>query len=233
MLDELRQMDQLGRGQRRKIKVLQIARERWRSSHGGEPNLAQLSALCGIAIDEIGRLEQADAHSRMASRGGEHDDDPPEPVAATARDEVEARVDTGIVLRRLERFFAELPQRERQVIDAYLGVGLTPTELAARLNVTPSRVSQIFKAVVQRLAVHFGQEPRRATDRLPERSPEAFARRMAQREVELATSAGNGPWGRLLEDVLTQPVGADAAGTKPPAAAAETRLRVSSKTRWE
>ena len=37
MLDELRQMDHLGRGQRRKIKVLQIARERWRGAHGSEP----------------------------------------------------------------------------------------------------------------------------------------------------------------------------------------------------
>src|ERR1700712_1931557 len=30
MLDELRQMDQMGRAQRRKVKVIQIARERWR-----------------------------------------------------------------------------------------------------------------------------------------------------------------------------------------------------------
>src|SRR5512143_747336 len=43
MLDELRQMDHLGRGQRRKLKALQIARERWRSVHGTEPGLAQLA----------------------------------------------------------------------------------------------------------------------------------------------------------------------------------------------
>jgi RNA polymerase sigma factor for flagellar operon FliA len=233
MLDELRQMDHLGRGQRRKIKVLQIARERWRGCHGCEPNLAQLSALCGIAIDEIGRLEQADAHGRMASHGGEHDEDSSEQVVSTPRDEVEARVDTGIVMRRLEQFFAALPPRERQVIDAYLGVGLTPTQLAVSLNVTPSRVSQIFKAVVQRLAAHFSQEPRRATDRLPDRSAEAFARRMAQREIELATRADDGPWGRLLEEVLIKPVDSVAADAKPPAPGADGRVRVRSNTRWE
>ena len=43
MLDELRQMDHLGRAQRRKIKALQIARERWRSAHGSEPTLARNS----------------------------------------------------------------------------------------------------------------------------------------------------------------------------------------------
>ena len=33
----------------------------------------------------------------------------------------EGKVDTAILLRRLESFFAKLPDRDRQVIDAYLG----------------------------------------------------------------------------------------------------------------
>jgi RNA polymerase sigma factor for flagellar operon FliA len=227
MLDELRQMDHLGRGQRRKIKVVQIARERWRGTHGTEPGMAQLSALCGMGIDEIARLEQADLQGRLTSGSGESDaDEAPEHHAATPHDEVEARVDTGIVMRRLERFFAALPQRERQVIDAYLGVGLTPTQLAATLNVTPSRVSQMFKALVQRTAQHFGQDPKRAIDRLPDPSPEAFAQRMAQREAELATQAEDGPWGRLVEEVLTKPI-----EPARPAATGEL-LRVGGGTRW-
>ncbi|HYN58712.1 MAG TPA: sigma-70 family RNA polymerase sigma factor [Rubrivivax sp.] len=230
MLDELRQMDHLGRGQRRKIKVLQIARERWRGAHGSEPSMSQLSELCGMSIDEMSRLEQADLQGRFRSSAGETEDDEPiEHHAATPCDEVEARVDTGIVMLRLERFFAALPQRERQVIDAYLGVGLTPTELAAELKVTPSRVSQMFKALVQRTAVHFGQDPRRAIDRLPGRTPEAFEQRMAEREVELATRADEGPWGRLVEEVLTKPI--EPPQPQRPAAGAK-RLRVSSDTRW-
>src|SRR5512147_381986 len=59
MLDELRQMDHLARGQRRKLKVVQIARERLRNCNGAEPNLAQLAELSGLSIDEIARLEQA------------------------------------------------------------------------------------------------------------------------------------------------------------------------------
>jgi Sigma-70, region 4 len=168
--------------------------------------MAQLSALCGMDIDEIARLEQADQQGRMKSASADSDDDEPaEHRAATERDEVEARVDTGIVLRRLERFFAALPERERQVIDAYLGVGLSPTQLAARLQVTPSRVSQIFGALVRRIALHFGQDPKRAMDRLPDRSAAAFEQHMAQREVELATRAGEGPWGRMVEEVLSRP----------------------------
>lgn len=238
MLDELRQMDHLGRGQRRKLKALQIARERWRSEQGGEPSLAQLAELCGMSIDEISRLEQADLEGRAKTSAGdaEAEDEPAEYRAATPHDEVEARVDTGIVMRRLERFFAGLPERERQVIDAYLGVGLTPAQLAAELKVTPSRVSQMFRAVVQRTALHFGQDPKRALDRLPERSPDAFDRRVAQRELELA-GGSDGPWGAMMEAALTQPLqpAKPPAARKPsslPKAAPGARLRVDSNTRW-
>ena len=48
MLDELRQMDHLGRAQRRKVKVIQIARERWQARHGVVPSLAELSGVCGM-----------------------------------------------------------------------------------------------------------------------------------------------------------------------------------------
>jgi RNA polymerase sigma factor for flagellar operon FliA len=231
MLDELRQMDHLARGQRRKLKVVQIARERLRNRHGAEPNLAQLAELSGIDIDEIARLEQADLQGRLKGSGGDDDaEDSLEERAATPHDEVEARVDTGIVLRRLERFFAALPERERQVIDAYLGVGLTPGQLAEQLQVTPSRVSQMFRALVQRVAQHFGQDPRRAVDRLPDRGPDGFERRMARREAELAAREG-GSWGRLMEEVLTRPLGLDplpaAAGGRKTA-----RVRVDSQTKW-
>ena len=240
MLDELRQMDHLARGQRRRIKAVQIARERLRSAHGQEPALAQLAALCGMSIDEIARLEHAEALGRALScdSGDGDDEQPRERPAATPHDEVEARVDTAIVMRRLERFFAALPPRERQVIDAYLGVGLTPTQLAAELKVTPSRVSQMFKSLVQRTAVHFGQDPKRAMDRLGERSPEAFERRMAQRELQLAARAAEGPWGRMVERALTQPIGTAAAGGSgnvggsEPGAAPPVRVSVNSSTRW-
>ena len=226
MLDELRQMDHLGRGQRRKLKALQIARERWRGLHGSEPSLAQLAELCGMSIDQLSRLEQADLEGRC--KGGAADADSDEPVeyrAATPHDEVEARVDTSIVMRRLESFFAALPERDRQVIDAYLGVGLTPAQLAAELKVTPSRVSQMFKALVQRTAAHFGQDPKRAFDRLPERSSDAYERRIAQRELELLSRADEGAWGRMVESALTHPLPLPEAPPEPP-------LHVDSDARW-
>jgi RNA polymerase sigma factor for flagellar operon FliA len=59
MLDELRQMDLLSRERRRQVKLVQVARERWRSQHGGEPSAGDLSPLCGLSVDEIFELEHA------------------------------------------------------------------------------------------------------------------------------------------------------------------------------
>jgi hypothetical protein len=78
--------------------------------------------------------------------------------------------------------------------------------------------------------LHFGQDPKRAMDRLPDRSPDGFERRMAQREAELAAGS-DGPWGAMMEAALTQPLRpakAPATRKRPPA----DTLRVDSGTRW-
>jgi RNA polymerase sigma factor for flagellar operon FliA len=230
MLDELRQMDHLGRGQRRKVKIIQIARERWRATNGGEPTLAQLSKVCGLSVEEIAALEMLDQAGRMRSSSGpdsEYEEHYHEFHPATEKEEVEARVDTSIVMRHLEKFFAQLPERDRQVIDSYLGVGMTPVELAASLKVTPSRVSQLYKSVLQRISTHFGHPVQhRAADRVPAVAAKHFDELVAQREKELETLPTDGPWGELIENVLTKPK--EQFGAPP----GDDRISVSSTTRW-
>lgn len=209
MLDELRQMDTLTRAQRRKVRVVQIARERWQASNGTAPSLAQLAELCGFSIDEIAALDRMAAASQAQSLDddgdGEHGPRIERAMPATERGEVEARVDTAIVMRRLEAFFAKLPERERQVIDAYLGVGLSPVELAATMKVTPSRVAQIYGGLVKRLAAHFGHAPhQRATDRLPGRG-EVLDALVAERQAALRSSPEAHGWDERMEAVLMSP----------------------------
>lgn len=225
MLDELRQMDFLTRGERRKIKVIQIARERHRAEHGREPPLTRLAEMTGIGVDEIGSLMQADQLGRHQQSVDDEDDEQSHRFhPATPQEEVEARVDTAIVMRRLEAFFAELPERERMVIDAYLGIGLSPVEVAKSLQVTPSRVSQIYHAVVKRAAEHFGHAPQpaqRATDR--DQRAADLAALVRQREDELKRS-GQGAWGEMMEQVL--------AAKRRHLVSPEDRIEVTSTTRW-
>jgi RNA polymerase sigma factor for flagellar operon FliA len=200
MLDELRQMDVLSRAQRRKIKVVQIARERWRAANHSEPALSDVAKVCGMQVDEVALLDSLAEAGRPQQQADEGESGFSEQhTPATERDEVEARVDTAIVLRRLEAVFARLPERERQVIDAYLGIGLSPVELAATLKVTPSRVAQIYAGVVRRLAVMFGHAER-ATDRLGADKRAELERLVQEREGGPAST-----WGRMVEDVLVSP----------------------------
>lgn len=225
MIDELRQMDVLPRAQRRKIKALQIARERWRAAQPGEPPLGELARLTGMSVDEVSLLDALAEAARPRTEGRDESEadsrfqgDAHHP--ATPRDEVEARVDTAIVLRRLESHFARLPERDRQVIDAYLGVGLTPVQLAAQLKVTPTRVSQLYAGIVRRLSVMFGHAER-ATDHLPT-GRQALAGMVEARESQLEADAAEGPWGRMVEDALA----AD------PAARFGVHIDVPEGTRW-
>jgi RNA polymerase sigma factor FliA len=226
MLDELRQMDYLSRGERRKIKVIQIARERHRQINSREASPSELAAATGLPAEEINALLQADQLGRhqanVDGEDGEDGDHGHRFHPATPQEEVEARVDTGIVMRRLESFFAELPERERMVIDAYLGVGLTPLEVAKSLKVTPSRVSQIYHSVVRRVAIHFGNVPHRATDRYPDKTSDEFNTLVRHREDELHQSPH--PWDEMVEQVLTR--------RASPAAVGEDYVEVTPTTRW-
>lgn len=207
MIDELRQMDHLVRSDRRKVKVIQIARERWTVLHGRSPTLTELSTACDMPIDDIARLEQTalEAMTTSTSQDDEAYEGPQRTEPATPADEVEARVDTAIVLRRLATFFAKLPERERQVIDAYLGIGLSPSELADELHVTPSRVSQLYRSACDSIAQQMGHAEQRATGRHAAARSTPLEVLVQQRERELAATGRAGAWGALVEKALTAP----------------------------
>ena len=202
MIDELRQMDHLQRDERRRLKALQIARDRWRTTHGTTATLAEMSTFCSIDIAEIARLDALPA-SLQSDRSGEGDAEAMyRPIEATTdTDEVEARVDTAIILRRLESYFSRLPARDMEVIDAYMGIGVTPTQLARALNVTPARVSQLYKAICAQVARHFGNDFRGVGDRR-RITGAIFEQHIAAREARAAANDGV-HWGALIEHALT------------------------------
>lgn len=203
MLDELRQMDHLGRADRRRVKVIQIARDRWQSEHGTAATLGELSGACSMSIEEIARLDQIAlvVQSENVGHEGETEHYVQSAEPSTEADEVEARVDTAIVLARLEKFFATLPDRERQVIDAYMGIGLTPMALADSWSMTPSRVTQIYTAIVKRIANHFGNELAKPGER--RRTTTAMMDRQIQAREAAEPQLHTKHWGALIEHALT------------------------------
>lgn len=207
MLDELRAMDHLSRGQRRQVKMLQVARERWRSRHGSEATAAEIGQVCGLGIEEVFELDRMALQAQQVSSAADGDDEAhlPPREASTAQDEVEARVDTGLLMRRLETFFATLPERDRQVIDAYLGVGLSPAQLALELNVSVTRISQMFKSVCDRIGLRLGPAAHRATDHAQAARHARLDDLVTEREAQLAHAARGGSWGEQLQRAFGTP----------------------------
>ncbi len=182
-----------------------------RGQHGRDPTAEELGSACNMSTEEVFDLEVAarSGHEVSLDDGSDAPDRDAVAEPATERDEVEARVDTGLLLRRLEAFFATLPERERQVIDAYLGIGLTPVELAQSLNVTVTRVSQLFKSLCQRIGVHMHphhhpQDHQRSTDRLRPARGMDLEKLITLREVELSRLEPGTAWSDVLQSALEQ-----------------------------
>jgi RNA polymerase sigma factor for flagellar operon FliA len=228
MLDELRAMDHLSRGQRRQVKMLQVARERWRSRHGSEATAAEIGQVCGLGIEEVFALDRMALQAQQISSSDDPADDgqaaPRE--ASTAQDEVEARVDTGLLMRRLEAFFATLPERDRRVIDAYLGVGLSPAQLALELNVSVTRISQMFKSVCDRIGLRMGPTAHRATDHAQMARRARLDDLVTEREAQLARTAPGGSWGEQLQRAFGT---ADELAERYPA---DQPIVIETDTRW-
>lgn len=232
MLDELRQMDRLSRAQRRKIKVMQIARERWMAQHSRPMGLVALAEATGMSLQEITWLDQIDALTRADAQpaqaapwdeglGAGRSHTPSAWAAyATGQDEVEARVDTSLLLQRLEGFFASLPEAERQLIDAYLGVGLNPVDLADTLALSRSGLSRRTAHLLGRAARFLERSlersvggAERATDRT-QLQDDLLSPLLRQREAALQAEQGlmgahvhHPPqaWSAMLADVLKPP----------------------------
>jgi RNA polymerase sigma factor for flagellar operon FliA len=131
-----------------------------------------------------------------------------------------------MLMRRLETFFATLPERERLVIDSYLGIGMTPVELAQSMEITSSRVSQLFKSICERIGIHLGHTHQRSTDRATPGTVADIEDLIALREAELAKSGSDRAWGELVEKVLAAPHDQTDAGST------YKRLAVTGTTRW-
>jgi RNA polymerase sigma factor for flagellar operon FliA len=153
MLDELRQLDPLTRDQRRKVKAIQSARREWLQTCGVPPTLAEVAQRCGLCVEEASRLE-AVANLVVDANPGHTLEFPSDPRWHLEGNEsdLESRVDHEIIVKRLAGLWNHLPDKDRLVIDAYLGEGPSPVQLAHQMRVSVARVSQWHRGAIENIA---------------------------------------------------------------------------------
>jgi RNA polymerase sigma factor for flagellar operon FliA len=155
ILDSLRQIDVASRSLRRFERRIRNARHELVAQMNREPTEAELSTLLKIDSETLaGKRKTLKAICMPVNLVEiENQEDQianwraPEPSPETLRAENEAR-------DLLDEAMRTLPERSREIIHLYYRGGWTMREIGERFQVNESRVSQIHRSALERIARH-------------------------------------------------------------------------------
>lgn len=156
ILDELRRIDHVPSSMRRRTRTLSTARASLRHELGREPMADEVAGMLGLDLPALWKLEaEAEGTMRVALDGATSDDgeDLPHAQAMAAEDHnsVEDRITLDQETSILRDTILRLSQQERTVLTLYYFEELKLHEIAAVLEVTESRVSQIRQKAIVKL----------------------------------------------------------------------------------
>jgi len=145
MLDELRRMDMLPRGDRRQLSQAAEARRRLEHHLGRAAREGEVAAALGVPLLELQKLRGAGAALAVDEVGPD-----------LTEDMVEAR----LMFDRLQQAFDALSEREQTMLAPRLAAGgATDQRTAALAGLSPGRVSQICTGALDKLRRAVGIEP--------------------------------------------------------------------------
>jgi RNA polymerase sigma factor for flagellar operon FliA len=164
ILDELRGADWASRSVRRRARDLDTTRAQLAGTFGRVATAAEVATAVGLSSEEVEANDHDVARAKVISLDGAAErllDDLP----ASTRPGPEAMVELVERLDYLREAVAELPGRLRMVVEEYFLAERPMAEIAERLQVTESRVSQIRAEalVLLREALHRALAPERVT----------------------------------------------------------------------
>jgi RNA polymerase sigma factor FliA len=154
ILDSLRQMDWASRDQRKRQKQVETVSRDLSTRLGRSPSETEVAAEMGLDEERWHRLsaQLSTIGTVSASSGPEDERDHTQDFAATA----ELEPDRICARRQLQITLAEavktLPVRYQKVVFLYYSNDMTMKEIGGILGVNESRVSQIHKTALQKMA---------------------------------------------------------------------------------
>jgi len=157
MLDELRRMDWFSRGLRQKIKKLEQAIRTFELEHGRTPSRNELLKMTGQDRHELeSTLEALNSQIILSLEAvHEHGEQPGEdrnyrePFASVAFHDI---------IDKLGHLIDRLNEREKLVLSLYYTDELNMKEVAAALDITEGRVSQLHSQALGKLKQMFMRE---------------------------------------------------------------------------
>jgi RNA polymerase sigma factor FliA len=146
ILDSLRRSDWAKRDARRAQKQISATTANLRQSLDRTPTESEIAEAMGLSLQ---KLHQALANSAHATITPLSENEVATTGAATDPAKILADTQRGNFLRQVMR---QLTKREREVITLYYKQDMTMREIGLALGINESRVSQLHKAAIARLA---------------------------------------------------------------------------------
>ena len=157
ILDELRRQDRVPRSVRRRAREVSAATDGLARELGHAPDNKQIASRMGVDVGTLFRW-QAESDSgrfipleRSAETSPAGARIPLEFLMSADDDAIEDRITAGQEIDRLREALGDLPEQERHVLMLYYFEDLRLHEIAALLQVSESRVSQIRAKALGRL----------------------------------------------------------------------------------
>lgn len=156
MLDSLRQMDWASRDMRRRHKKLETVNRELAAELDREPEEAEVAEKMGVDLNrwrqmavELKTVGLLSASSRPAD--SENGTVPEFPAREESRPD--SLCEKAQLSAKLTFAIGSLPERYREVVFMYYNQELTMKEIGSKMKINESRVSQIHKTALEKLAV--------------------------------------------------------------------------------
>ena len=154
ILDALRGLDFLSRSARSKVKALESATSELSKQLGRMPTTEELAEFAEMDEEEIhavGSLRNADKPISLDDSVGFEDGSTLVEFIQSSTPSPEDEILQSSITRRMGEEIDRLPEKERLVVSLYYYEELTMKEIAAVLDITESRVSQIHTSAMQKM----------------------------------------------------------------------------------
>ena len=141
MLDYLRSLDIVSRGNRKIIKDIDKEIEKYYQKHQTEPTDEYLAEVLDLPLKKIKKARIAgDIYNVM-----------PIEEQLEVFDNINKKIEEEELIEIIKKELSKMPKREQMVIQLYYFEELSLKEISEILDITESRISQIHKAVIRKI----------------------------------------------------------------------------------
>jgi RNA polymerase sigma factor for flagellar operon FliA len=150
MLDYLRSLDPLSRGSRRLIKAIDKISSEYYNEHQEDPSDEYLAEALEESVEKIREAKIAsEIYSVMPIE---------EQLNSINETDIQKTIEEEELIEKIKLIIDSFKERDRMVIQLYYFEELSLKEISQMLDITESRISQINKALIQKIRLTLGEE---------------------------------------------------------------------------